>query len=137
MCSSDLVIKETARILIRATQQYGNHEDFIGHIGGDDFVVVTTPPMVDNICQKIITDFDNSAPSFYNETDRKNGYITAKDRKGNVQRIPLLSISIGVVTNEFRTIEHVAQIGEIGAELKSQVKRLEKSNYLEDKRTAD
>lgn len=133
----DEVIKETARILIRATQQYGNPDDFIGHIGGDDFVVITTPPMVDNICQKIIADFDNSAPSFYNETDRKNGYITAKDRKGNVQKIPLLSVSIGVVTNEFRIIEHVAQVGEIGAELKSQVKRLEKSNYLKDKRTAD
>lgn len=132
----DEVIKETARILIRTAQQYGNAEDFIGHIGGDDFVVLTTPPKVDDICKKIIADFESTAPSFYNKTHRENGYIIAKDRKGNVQKIPLLSVSIGVVTNESRTIEHVAQIGEIGAELKAQAKRLERSNYLKDKRAA-
>jgi diguanylate cyclase (GGDEF)-like protein len=131
----DEVIRETARILIRVTQQHGNLDDFIGHIGGDDFVIVTTPQMADNICKAIIADFENTVPSFYNETDRKNGYIVARDRKGRLQKIPLLSVSIGVVTNESRTIEHVAQIGEIGAELKEQAKRLERSNYLKDKRT--
>lgn len=132
----DDVIRETARILIRTTQQTGGPDDFIGHIGGDDFVVVTIPERVDVICKAIIEDFEKTVPSFYNETDRKNGYITAKDRKGEVQKIPLLSVSIGVVTNELRAIEHVAQVGEIGAELKSQAKRLERSNYLKDKRTA-
>jgi diguanylate cyclase (GGDEF)-like protein len=131
----DEVIKETARILIRAAQQFGNPDDFVGHIGGDDYVLVTTMPMVDNICKAIIDDFEKTVPSFYNETDRKNGYIIAKDRKGEVQKIPLLSVSIGVVTNEYRNIEHVAQIGEIGAELKTHAKRLERSNYLIDKRT--
>lgn len=130
----DDVIRETARILIRMVQQSGEPEDFIGHIGGDDFVVVTIPERVDVICKAIIEDFEKTVPSFYNEEDRKNGYITAKDRKGEVQKIPLLSVSIGVVTNELRAIEHVAQVGEIGAELKSQAKRLERSNYLKDKR---
>ena len=130
----DEVIRETARILIRATQQYGNLDDFIGHIGGDDFVVVTTPNVVDNLCKKIIDDFEKTVPSLYNETDRTRGYIIAKDRKGQEQQIPLLSVSIGVVTNEFRKIEHVAQIGEIGAELKSYAKILERSNYIKDKR---
>jgi len=133
----DEVIRETARMLIRNVQQYGNPDDFIGHIGGDDFVVVTTTAIVDNICEKIIADFENTAPSFYNETDRKNGYIIARDRKGNEQKIPLLSVSIGVVSNEFRKIEHVAQVGEIGAELKSYAKSLERSNYVKDKRQLD
>jgi len=131
----DEVIRESARILIRATQQFGNPDDFIGHIGGDDFVIVTTPKIVDSICKEIINDFEKTAPSFYNETDRKNGYIIAFDRKGKEQKIPLLSISIGVVTNEFRKIEHVAQIGEIGAELKGYAKHLERSSYIKDKRT--
>jgi diguanylate cyclase (GGDEF)-like protein len=130
----DEVIRETARILIRALQKFGNPDDFIGHIGGDDFVVITTPKAIDNLCQKIINDFEKTAPSFYNETDRKNGYIVALDRKGKEQEIPLLSMSIGVVTNETRKIEHVAQIGEIGAELKAAAKRLERSNYIKDKR---
>jgi len=130
----DEVIRETARILIQSTQEAGNPADFIGHIGGDDFVIVTTPDVVDNLCRKIIADFEKTAPSFYNETDRKNGYIVGFDRQGKEQRIPLLSVSIGVVTNEFRKIEHVAQIGEVGAELKSFAKSLERSNYVKDQR---
>jgi len=130
----DEVIRETARILIRQTQKIGNPDDFIGHIGGDDFVVVTTLDKMDDICKNIIADFEKTAPLFYSETDRKKGYIIAKDRKGELQKTPLLSVSIGVVTNEIRNIEHVAQISEIGAELKQQVKRLERSNYLVDKR---
>lgn len=132
----DDVIRETARILIRTTRECGNPGDFIGHIGGDDFVIVTTPEMTDKICEKIIEDFDKVSPSFYNETDRKNGYIVASDRQGNQQKISLLSISIGVVSNETRKIEHVAQVGEIGAELKKYAKSVGKSNYVKDKRKA-
>jgi diguanylate cyclase (GGDEF)-like protein len=130
----DEVIRETARILIRSIQEFGNPDDFIGHIGGDDFVLVTHPKTVDNICKEIIADFEKTAPSFYNEADRKKGYIIGLDRKGKKQKIPLLSVSIGVVTNEFRNIQHLAQIGEIGAELKEAAKRLERSNYIKDKR---
>ncbi len=130
----DEVIRETARILIQSTHELGNPNDFVGHIGGDDFVIVTAPDVVDNLCRKIIADFEKKAPSFYNETDREKGYIIGLDRQGKEQKIPLLSVSIGVVTNEFRKIEHVAQIGEIGAELKSYAKSLERSNYVKDQR---
>ena len=130
----DEVIRETARILIQSTQELGNPNDFVGHIGGDDFVIVTAPDVVDKLCRRIIAAFEKKAPSFYNETDRKNGYIIGLDRQGKEQKIPLLSVSIGVVTNEFRKIEHVAQIGEIGAELKSYAKSLERSNYVKDQR---
>jgi DNA-binding response OmpR family regulator len=130
----DAVIRETARILILAVQETGTPEDFIGHIGGDDFVVVTTPNIVDPLCEKIIADFEKTSPNFYSDTDRKNGYIVGHDRQGKEQRIPLLSISIGVVTNQTRKIDHVAQIGEIGAELKEYAKSLERSNYVKDKR---
>ncbi len=130
----DNVIKETARILIRLTRQYGNADDFIGHIGGDDFVIITNLETADNLCQKIIDDFDKMSSLFYSEEDKKKGGIVAKDRWGNEQKISLLSISIGIVSNEFRKIEHVAQIGEIGAELKKIAKSLGKSNYVKDKR---
>jgi len=133
----DEVIRETGRIIMMAGQRFGNPDDFIGHIGGDDFVMVTTPGRVDDICKEIIASFEKKVPSFYNDTDRKNGYIIALDRQNKEQRIPLLSISIGVVTNEFRTIEHVAEIGEIGAELKTYAKSLERSNYVKDKRKAN
>lgn len=130
----DDVIRETARILIKETQRTGNPDDFVGHIGGDDFVIITTPQTADALCQAIIEEFDKQAPSFYNERDRANGYILAFDRQGNEQKIPLISVSIGVVTNEFRKIEHVAQVGEIGAELKSYAKKVQRSNYVKDQR---
>jgi len=130
----DDVIKETARILIRVVKECGNSDDFIGHIGGDDFVIVTAPEKVDEICPAVILAFDKAAPSFYNETDRKKGFIMALDRQGVERKIQLLSISIGVVTNELRKIEHVAQIGEVGAELKGYAKNVGKSNYIKDKR---
>jgi diguanylate cyclase (GGDEF)-like protein len=130
----DEVIRETARILIRAAQEKGGPEDFIGHVGGDDFVIVTVPENVDNICRKVIDDFEKAVPSFYSDNDRKKGFITAKDRKGVEQKFPLISISIGIVSNETRAITHVAQIGEIGAEVKSLAKQLERSNFIKDKR---
>lgn len=130
----DEVIRDTARLLIKATHELGEKDDFIGHIGGDDFVIITKPNTADKLCQRIIKEFDNFAPSFYNEEDRARGYIVAKDRKGNEEKVPLLSISIGVVTNENRKVTHIAEIGEIGAELKAAAKRLERSNYIKDKR---
>ena len=133
----DDVIRETARILIRTTQEVGSADDFIGLIGGDDFVIVTTPDRTDDLCKKVIEDFEKTSPTFYNETDRKKGYIVAHDRQGKEQNVPLLSISIGVVSNETRKIEHVAQVGEIGAELKSYAKSMERSNYVKDKRNND
>lgn len=130
----DNVIRETARILLGAVHEAGSTEDFVGHVGGDDFVVVTTPELADSLCEKIIRDFDKISPSFYNQEDRENGFIIGYDRQSKIHKIPLLSISIGVVTNEMRDITHVAQIGEIGAELKKLAKNIEKSNYVKDKR---
>lgn len=133
----DEVIRETARILIRATKQFGNPDDFIGHIGGDDFVVITTPQKADDICKAIISEFETKSPLFYNEADRKAGFIMAHDRQGKEQKVALISVSIGVVSNEFRKIEHVAQVGEIGAELKAAAKSCERSNYVTDHRKRD
>ncbi|MEK6715743.1 MAG: response regulator [Candidatus Omnitrophota bacterium] len=130
----DNIIKETARIIIKAVKLYGKKSDFIGHIGGDDFVVITAPELSEKISQKIINDFDAAVPGFYNEKDRKTGFIIAPNRQGITQKIPLLSISIGIVANEKQKITHVAQIGEIGAELKSFAKTLNGSKYVKDKR---
>jgi len=130
----DEVIRETARILLSAVKEFGRPEDFVGHIGGDDFVIITTPEFSDKICEKIIRDFDKISPSFYNQEDQENGFIIGYDRQSKVHKIPLLSISIGVVTNQTRNITHVAEIGEIGAELKKLAKGMEKSNYVKDKR---
>ena len=130
----DEVIKNTARILINSVQEKGAPQDFIGHIGGDDFVVITTPDKVDNLCKKIISDFNAMVPSLYNKEDLEKGYIIGQDRQKKIRKIPLLSISIGVVTNEKSKISHVGEVGELGAELKEYAKSLPGSNYVKERR---
>lgn len=131
----DEVIRETARLIIRNIKELGNTDDFIGHIGGDDFVFITTWDKCDRICLKMIKDFDALAPSFYTEEDREIGFIMGKDRQGHNYKAPILSISIGVVTNEHSKITHVAQVAQIGADLKSYAKSMQQgSHYVKDKR---
>ena len=132
----DEVIKNTARILINSAHEKGASQDFIGHIGGDDFVVITTPDKVDDLCKKIIADFTAMVPGLYNKEDLEKGYIIGKDRQKKTRKIPLLSISIGVVTNEKIKINHVGEISELGAELKEYAKSLPGSNYVKERRDA-
>lgn len=130
----DDVIRETARILLGAVKEYGSAQDFVGHIGGDDFVVITTPILADKICEKIVTDFDKTTALFYSPEDKETGFIMGANRQGKIEKIALLSVSIGIVSNLTREINHVAQIGEIGAELKKLAKSVGKSNFVKDKR---
>ncbi|MFH1459557.1 MAG: response regulator [Candidatus Omnitrophota bacterium] len=133
----DEVIRETARIILSVVQEIGDKEDFVGHIGGDDYVILTTIEKAEEICIRIIREFDEVAPSFYNQLDRQRGFILAQDRQGNAMQIPLISVSIGIVTNENRHISHVAEIGEIGAELKKAAKANSGSNFVKDSRKAE
>lgn len=130
----DEVIRETARILIKHVREMAGEQSFIGHIGGDDFVFIAPDNLIDKICEKVIKSFDSKVPSFYKEEDVKKGYIVGKDRQGKEQRFGLLSISIGIVSNRAQGITHVAQIGEIGAELKKYAKSHDNSYFVRDKR---
>ena len=130
----DKVIQETARIIIKHMKELGNPDDFIGHIGGDDFIAITTPEKVDSICSAIIKSFDKEILKFYSSKDRAKGYITSKDRQGKINRFPIMSITIGVVTNTKRKFGHRGQVVAVGAELKKYAKSLEGSNYVIDRR---
>ena len=130
----DEVIKELARILIKVVREKARPNAFVGHIGGDDMVFIVDDTDADKICGQIIQEFDAKVPSFYPPEDRKRGYIISKDRQGNEQKFGLLASSSGVVSNVNQPITHVAQISEIGAELKKYAKGFEKSNFVRDKR---
>lgn len=130
----DKVIKMTARILMLAMRELGTPDDFLGHIGGDDFVLVTSPSKVDKICDQIIDQFTRSAPPLYDEKDRSSGFIEAKDRDGQVKRFSLLTISIAVITNTHRVLKHVAEVSQIGAELKEWAKGEGGNRWIKDRR---
>ena len=130
----DQAIKLTAQVLLEAVQRSGNLGDFVGHIGGDDFVVVTTPDRADAVCQAIIQQFDARIPKLYDEPDRIRHHLVHADRKGDLVMVGVMTISIAVVTNAKRTLTHLGQIAQIGAELKAYAKRFEKSLYVKDQR---
>jgi diguanylate cyclase (GGDEF)-like protein len=132
--AGDEVIKRLARITVEATQHHGDESDFIGHIGGDDFVVITSPDRAEAVAQEIINNFRAAIPSHYTEQDRQCGCIVAQDRQGKSQRFPLLSVSIVIVTNRGRTLDHPGKIAQIAAELKEYVKMCGGDQVIVDRR---
>ncbi len=128
------IIKGTARIIEEAVSQYGTEEDFVGHIGGDDFVIISTPDRYSRICSAIIEIFDRVVPDFYDMEDRQKGYIAGKTRQGEEMTFPFMTISIAVVTNQTRKFSNYIQIGELSAELKEYAKSIPGSVYVVDQR---
>jgi hypothetical protein len=103
-------------------------------VGGDDFVFIADDAIIDEMSQAIINEFDKTVPNFYNEKDLSAGFIIGKDRQGNEIKTGLLSVSIGIVSSVNQEITHVAQISEIGAELKKFAKSRDESNFVRDMR---
>lgn len=130
----DRAIKLAADIICSNVHVHGVQGDFIGHIGGDDFIIITVPACVDNICKGIINDFDVKIRGLYNENDLKNGYIVATDRRGNINKHPIMTISLAVVSNEYRKFTSYAHVSEVAAEVKKFVKLIPGSAYFKDRR---
>ena len=130
----DTAIRLTADVIRDAVQNVGNRDDFIGHIGGDDFIIITSWDKYEGICKMIIEDFDNKIVSLYNENDKKNGYIITKNRLGKVRTYPIMTISLAVVTNENNEYINPLEIGEAAAEVEKYVKTFTGSKYLKDRR---
>lgn len=111
--------------------------EFVGHIGGDDFVLVTTPGMAVRAAEELARRFDALAPGFYSVEDRERGSIITRDRQGDERSFPLVSLSIAVVTNERRDIRHYARLADLSAEIKRYLKGLPGRNgstWLKDRR---
>ncbi len=128
------VIKMTARCIVEAVEKYGDETDFIGHIGGDDFIVVTDMVKAHLICQETIRLFDTRIPAFYDLEDRERGFIVSRERSGKISRFPIMTLSIAVVHNTYRVIDHPGKVAQIAAELKKYAKSLRGSVYVFDRR---
>jgi len=128
------VIKETARLIEKSVKTKGTPDDFIGHVGGDDYVVITVPDVMREVASEIIAQFDRRIPEFYEQSDRVKGYIHGKTRQGVDMKFPLMTISIAIVTNERRKLANALEASEIAAELKDYAKTIAKSVFVVDKR---
>ncbi|MBW3554909.1 MAG: diguanylate cyclase, partial [Gemmatimonadetes bacterium] len=132
----DGVIGLLSKILRDVVKSYAP-SGFIGHIGGDDFIYNVPLETMDVCCEEILAIFDELIPWQYTPEDRKVGSFLAKDRRGNVHRIPLMSLSIGVVTNRNRVFSHPAKVSELATEMKSYAKTIPGSLYAVDRRSDD
>ena len=130
----DRVIRILAKILHDVVRGLSPEGGFVGHIGGDDFIFLVPMLQAPEICQEIVTIFDLLVPYQYSEQDRQAGYYFGKDRRGQLHRVPLMTVSIGVVTNERRSFSHPAQVSELATEMKSYAKTLNGSVYVVDRR---
>ncbi len=133
--SGDRAIKLTADIIVDNVHLFGTSGDFIGHIGGDDFVIITVPENAEEICKGIISDFDRKILELYPDKDRKKGYIVTANRQNQVMEYPIMSISLAIASNMNRTISSHIQVAEIAAELKKKAKSIKGSIYVADRRS--
>lgn len=136
--AGDQILVFCADLLTRTVAEQGDPDnDFVGHIGGDDFIIVTAPERIESICSAVVASFDDAAPSFYDAKDLARGGIETFDRVGNRIFSPLLTISLAVASSETANFTHPAQIAQVTAELKSYLKRHagRKSSFMTDRRS--
>lgn len=110
---------------------------FVGHQGGDDFVVICDVPYWETFAKSLVESFDRDVSQFYSKTDARNGYIDSINRQGEPQRFPLMSISVAVVTNKTRAFKENTEIIKVAAEVKKYAKGTEGSCYAADRRCGE
>lgn len=131
--AGDHVIRATAQLIVRLARD-GGRLDYVGHIGGDDFIVLTEPSRMEELARRIIAGFDALSPGLYNDEDRRRGKIVSTDRQGRIREFPLLSIAVGICHNQTRKLLNYAQVAQFGAELKKAAKSAAGSSYVVDRR---
>jgi diguanylate cyclase (GGDEF)-like protein len=127
--ASDL-IREAGRVIYDAVKRLNDPEAFVGHIGGDDFVVIIGSMLVKEACKSIIHDIDAMVPAYYSEEDRTAGFIEGVDRYGVPRNFPLISISIAAMDCQPGRYSTAAEIATAAAAVKDRVKEAKGSNYI-------
>lgn len=132
--SGDEVIKFTSTVLQDNIQKYGKSGDFLGHIGGDDFVAIVDYENSRKIARSILKDFDEGITDFYSEEDIKNGGIKIANRRGKIEKFPIMTITVAMISNKYKKYKSTLEIGEDGASVKKKAKTIEGSTFLENRR---
>jgi diguanylate cyclase (GGDEF)-like protein len=132
--NGDEVIKYTSSVIQDSIEKYGGRNDFIGHIGGDDFVAVVDYENARKISTDIVKSFDKGIVEFFNEEDLKKGGIELPNRKGKIEKFPITSISVAMISNKYKKYKTPLEIGEDGALVKKKAKAIEGSTFIEDRR---
>ena len=132
--NGDEIIKFTARTISKHIHQIQDSDNFIGHIGGDDFVAIIGRTDYDKVCQEIILEFDKYAVDFYNDVDVERGYVEVANRRGIIEQFPLTTISIAVLEVDSKVYKTTLEIGEVAGQIKHQAKSVLGSTYIINRR---
>jgi diguanylate cyclase (GGDEF)-like protein len=122
LAGNDMILL-VGHVCQRIVYECGNTDDFVGHVGGDDFVIVTTPDRERLLCQRILECFEQESALLYREEDLKRGTISARDREGKYYQAPLVSLSIGVVSDRQHQPHSMDEFGFLAAEAKCRAKQ--------------
>jgi PleD family two-component response regulator len=131
----DQIIKYSGEVLQAAADEVGDPNAFVGHIGGDDFVAVVDGHLAEAYCKAVIERFDDGVLDFYDTADALRGYIEVVDRRGERYAFPVVSISMGVVTNVGRPVASQWEASAVAVEMKEFAKKQHGSAYRVDRRT--
>lgn len=132
----DEAIKLTARVLTAALDAHAWEHNMAGHIGGDDFVLICDPEQVEALCRMAVTDFDEQVLGLYDAGDLARGFIEVEDRRGDLHRFPIMSLSMGVASSQQRQFASRSEASAVASEMKSFAKSLPGSAYQIDRRKA-
>jgi len=110
------VLRFTAMLLGEVADELGTPTDFIGHAGGDNFIIVTNEQNAPAIRQRLKARFAEEVLPLYNFIDRQQGYIMAADEKGQLQRTPLMTLAIGSISPSTHVVSDIREITELAAE---------------------
>ena len=127
-------INMVGKLLREVVEGHDSKDDLVGHIGGDDYVVLTNPDRAEELAKAIISNFDSHVPELYQDDDLRAGFVVGTDRHGIKRSFPLLTISIAITLSENMEHPFLLSISQNSARMKEHLKRLKNSNYLIDRR---
>jgi len=130
----DDVIKTLSTIILEVLEANPSKRHFAGHVGGDDFVVLTEPSLAEPIADEITRRFDAAVPDLYDLLDRERGWIEYQERNGNKIRAEFVAVSIGIVIAEPGRYTSAAALSSRAAEVKGVAKRMPGSTWVVDRR---
>ncbi|MBR3887501.1 MAG: diguanylate cyclase [Clostridia bacterium] len=132
--NGDEVIKFTSDIIQDSVQTFGSKGDFVGHVGGDDFVVILDYENAKIIGKNIIKLFDEGITKYYTQEDVEKGWIKIANRKGKLEKYPIMTLTVAMISNKLKRYANILEIGEDGANVKKKAKTIPGSTLLEDRR---
>jgi diguanylate cyclase (GGDEF)-like protein len=119
--AGDEVLRFAALLLSEVDDKVGGPDDFIGHIGGDDFLLITSEERAATIAEAVTLRFNQEIGSHYSFKDREHNYIVVKDTEGTERQAPLMKLCVGVVLAKDYEFTDIREITEVSAEVRRKV----------------